>query len=344
MALCQSVVMMSKLLKAPVRLLAAHFGEHRRSRDDARLWVLMYHRILPSSDSRFAAEEPGMLVTPESLDMQLAVAARHFEFVRLGDWLRSHEAGETLPAKACAITFDDGWSDNVEFALPILEKHNAPATIFLVSDMIGSKLRFWPNRLAVLLGEKTAAEHSSMHWLQERLAASGISLPTRPNEEQLAVIIDVCKLLPDDLLLHYIARAEQALNIAPADTADMISEAQFDQLAAHPLIDLGSHTCKHFRLNDSLDPDTATAEIRDSRQALETRLQRPVDLFCYPNGDYTEGARQQVERTYTGAVTTATGINTANSEMSAHTLKRIAINEGGSNSALRFESLLSGWF
>ena len=61
-----------------------------------------------------------------------------------------------LPKLACAVTFDDGWHDNYEFALPVLVQHNAPATIFLVSSYAGTAQRSRPNRLMGLLSAKFA--------------------------------------------------------------------------------------------------------------------------------------------------------------------------------------------
>jgi len=109
-----------------------------RWRRPGSLVVLMYHRVLPKDSPARRTEQPGMYVSPETLDLHLGELKRHFELVHLDDWLRRAEARSTLPRLACAITFDDGWRDNYDFALPVLARHGAPATIFLVSSYIGT--------------------------------------------------------------------------------------------------------------------------------------------------------------------------------------------------------------
>ena len=346
--------MLKALVKAPLLFLAARFGQHRRATaGEKRLWILMYHRVLPSTDPRFALEEPGMLVTPESLAMQLDIAKSLFTVVDLGEWIDKYNKGEPLPDKACAITFDDGWVDNLEYALPILEKAKTPATIFVVPEMIGTTKKFWPNRLAELILQTGEAWQTAepFQWLHQHLASRGMNIAKADSSpETIALIIDHCKSLSDKVLDANISESEKMLKgnttattgETPANTSGMINDKQLQQLAEHPLIAIGSHTCNHFRLNETLESETVEREICESKQQLENRLNLPVPLFCYPNGDYTKQARDLVAREYRAAVTTQRGINTAGADL--HELKRVAVNEGGSNSRNKFEALLSGWF
>ncbi|MEX1034286.1 MAG: polysaccharide deacetylase family protein, partial [Cellvibrionaceae bacterium] len=138
-------------LQASLDYAAYLFGTHKRTPKQPALWILMYHRILPKTDPRYAAEEPGMVVEPHTFEMHLEVLQRHFTLIPLGEWLSRRRNGQSLPPKSCALTFDDGWTDNYEYAFPILKRYKAPATLFAVSHMIGTNEMFWPNRLALLL-------------------------------------------------------------------------------------------------------------------------------------------------------------------------------------------------
>ena len=103
-----------------------------------RLLVLMYHRVLPDDHPDRLTEQPGMFVSPRTLDLHLATLRRYFELVHLDDWLKRAASGAELPRLSCALTFDDGWRDNYEYGFPVLQRYQAPATIFLVSGSIAT--------------------------------------------------------------------------------------------------------------------------------------------------------------------------------------------------------------
>ena len=126
---------------------------------NGQLLIIMYHRVLPKTDRRLENEEPGMYVTPETLDMHLTELAKISTLVHIEDWLALSKSGQLEDTLYCAITFDDGWADNYEFGLPLLQKHNAPATVFLATDYIDSNTTFWPERLAALMNQ--AEQHSA---------------------------------------------------------------------------------------------------------------------------------------------------------------------------------------
>lgn len=315
---------------------AARFGAHTRS-GTPRLWVLMYHRILPREDARSAHEEPGMIVTPETFRQHLHQLKQLFEVLPLSAWIERRNANKPLPDRACAITFDDGWLDNFEFALPILEQEQVPATLFAVSHMIGTQREFWPNRLARALIAAHDA-NAALNWLQ---GAPGYAPSRTPDREYTAALIDYCKRFPDSDLHAWLDDTEQRLNIAPAATPSLMSWDQLRQMQASGLVEVGSHTCNHFRLLDSLPRDTLAAEIAESRHRLEHELERPVQLFCYPNGDACVAAVEQVRRHYTAAVTTRRGINSSGTD--AHELLRIGVHEDISRTPGQFKARLSGW-
>src|SRR5690625_5912673 len=79
------------MIKPAVMAGADYFGAHRRKSSEPRLWVLMYHRILPLDDPRFALEEPGMIVQPDTFDMHLKEVQQHFDVVSLSEWVQRSE-------------------------------------------------------------------------------------------------------------------------------------------------------------------------------------------------------------------------------------------------------------
>ena len=323
-------------IKAGFNLTASHFGQHQQTPLEPKLWVLMYHRILPKTDARFALEEPGMVVTPETFDMHLNVAKQLFDIVSLSEWLAKAEKGEPLPAKACAITFDDGWLDNYEFALPLLQKHEIPATLYAVVDKIGTQFKFWPNIIAELIKNKSDALH------KHPMLKPALEATKKPfSVEVTAQCIAELKQYSEDEIFTTLNKVQwqQALkNSAPA----LMDWQQLEELEASGLVELGSHTCTHRRLDKSLANETLEYEIKHSQQILKQRTGKQVSQFCFPNGDYDEHALSLVKSTYKGAVTTTRGINKL-STLKPFELNRIALHEDGSNTAIKFGARLSGW-
>lgn len=298
----------------------------------------MYHRILPQVDMRYQNEEPGMIVTPDSFRQHLKIIKEHFAVLPLREWVERQSNGKTLPERTCAITFDDGWRDNFEFALPILEQEQTPATIFAVSDMIGTTQQFWPNRLAGLLTDPELSEHPTYRWLKEIPGyTSGKSL----DRENIAAIIDNCKRFSDPELEQYLESMEAAAGKAVTAKPALMSWDQIRQMQNTGLVDIGSHTCRHRRLLEGLPSDVLRREIVDSGNRIAEELGRPVKLFCYPNGDASNAAKELVSRHYLAAVTTQHGIN--DTTKAAHSLLRIGMHEDIANTEVKFRARLSGW-
>jgi len=329
---------MKKLIKGSLQLVASQFGPHRYS-GKSQLWALMYHRILPTSDPRFALEEPGMVVTPETFRQQLQWLKQLFTILPLSEWIARRDSGQPLPKRACAITFDDGWLDNYEFALPILQQEHVPATLFAVSHMVGTKLEFWPNRVAKLINATPNWQHApELSWLSQY---SGVSADAPVDRERLGRIIAQLKNLPDSELYQQLDLAELALNISPSAAPALANWDQLREMQNSGLVEIGSHTCHHYRLTDQLPADIMEREIVESRQRLEQQLDKSVSLFCYPNGDASPHAVRLVQQHYKGAVTTQRGINSASTP--AQQLLRLGVHESISNTRVKFQGRLSGW-
>ncbi len=328
------------MLKWPLRAAAARFGAHRKDRAEHRLWVLMYHRVLPVTDTRYDAEEPGMVVTPETFEMHLKWLRDHFELVQLRDWIAASGSSDPLPSRACAITFDDGWRDNFEFALPLLRQYSAPATVFAVSHMIGTETQFWPNRLAALLRQlpENWREQSALQWLQQ---FGDIPSAGDCDREQAAAVIARAKSLPDNEIEARLDDAEALLGDAATTAPPLLSWDQLRTMCDSGLVDVGSHTCRHTRLTDALNEQQMLTAICDSRNKIGAELNRDVSVFCYPNGDSNAYADEIVRSHYQGAVTTSHGINTAFSD--PYRLARISLHQGNSDSPLKLAARLSGW-
>jgi len=102
----------------------------------ARLSILIYHRVVPREDPMFPS-----LACRCGFDVQMRTLARQFNVIPLADAVAGMQAG-SLPARAACVTFDDGYADNAEIALPVLLRHRVPATFFVATDFLDGG-RMW---------------------------------------------------------------------------------------------------------------------------------------------------------------------------------------------------------
>lgn len=336
-----------QLLKSALVQLAARFGRHRKQKPaEPQLVILMYHRVLPADDPRAQLEEPGMMVTPQSFRLHMQTLREFFTPIQLSEWLQIRAEGGKLPAKACAITFDDGWLDNYEFAWPILRELEIPASIFLVAEMTGGREHFWPLRLAHICQAIATTcpeswQHPSVAWLRQAKTTYSFSQQA-PDQHQLSEIIAAAKDLSDSEVHQRLDTIEQALELKLADKPSLLDWRQVKEMLQSGLIEAGSHTCRHTRLTDDCLDEVLQHEIIDSKHLIEQHTGEIIKIFCYPNGDISEGAAALVKQHYLGAVTTQAGWNSAQSD--SHRLKRIGIHEDISYNRNRFLACLSGWF
>lgn len=339
----KSTTTLKRALKHPLELMSARWGEHTR-RGPPRLWVLMYHRILPRTDARYATEEPGMIVTPETFHDHLKQLKKLFTILPLSEWIMRQQQGQTLPDKACAITFDDGWADNYQYAMPLIQKEQTPITLFAVSEMIGTRKRFWPNRIAHLLDKASPQQLAELPWLNVdyHSITSARNLGNQHLAEYISRVINCLKKHSDEQVILWVTSAEHELNIANETNDTLMTWEQLQGMSQSGFVEVGSHTCNHYRLRSGLPETTMTNEIVNSQKQLQDKLDKPVNLFCYPNGDVCESAVKLVQKNYLGGVTTHRGVNNSLDVNSAQIL-RIGMHQSISDTNTRLNARLSNW-
>lgn len=333
-------------IKRCIQHVAAAFGRHTRKHKEPQLLVLMYHRILPHNDQRSLIEEPGMMVTPETLKLHINILKHSFEFVKLTDWIQLKNEGKQLPAKACAITFDDGWVDNFEYAFPVLRELHTPATIFLVSDMIGTNKTFWPERIARLMTTISQEypeywSHQELEWLQKDRANYQFS-DVPPIREELSTLIASVKKYSDKDIHDRLDHVETTLQLKIKNQSpSLLNWQQVTEMIDSGLVEMGSHTCNHIRLDKHTDITVLRHEILTSRDTIEANTGHKVKTFCFPNGDYCPEALTLVKQHYASAVTTESGWNTHNCDN--YCLQRIGIHQDISHDKISFLARISDW-
>lgn len=232
--------------------------------------ILIYHRVLPEQDKLFPTE-----VHRAQFDRQLGWLRTRFNVLPLLEAVQLAAAGR-LPARSACITFDDGYADNAEVALPVLQKHGLHATFFIATGFLDGG-RMWNDTVIESVRRAPGAvldatalglgRHALGSWEARRQA--------------VAALIGQLKYLP---LAQRLQQVEQVARLARAALPDdlMLSSSQLRRLHAAGM-GFGGHTVNHPILA-RLDSAAARREIAQGKAALEAVLDAPVRTFAYPNG------------------------------------------------------------
>lgn len=304
----------------------------------------MYHRVIPCNHADNNFEQAGMYVRPDTFKMQMQILKNNYNIMHLSEWLFKNRNNEVLPKITFAITFDDGWKDNYEYAFPVLKELEIPATIFLVSDYLGGNYVFWPNRLSYLLRKN---DLNNLLKLNEYAWIKTLSTGFKDDDIQslstfqIDAIIEQCKNISDTEML---ARVE-AMEIASGSNktrsvSNILAHEEVEKMIKNGLFQIGSHTRHHTRLLDYLSHSELDDEVINSKSLLEKMFSNKIHLFCYPNGDHSESAVTSVSNNYLAAVTTEHGWN--DSDSNPYLLRRIGLHEDISNNKVSFVSRISG--
>jgi peptidoglycan/xylan/chitin deacetylase (PgdA/CDA1 family) len=268
----------------------------------ARLSILIFHRVLPAPDPLFPGEQHG-----ERFDRLCTWVRRWFNVVALDEACR-RLAEHSLPARALAITFDDGYADNHDVAVPILRRHGLPATVFVATGFLDGG-RMWNDSLVEAV---RLTRHEVLDLQGAGLPGVGRLSVNSLAERRTAIdrLIGACRYLPS---AERSAAVEAVARAAAAELPRMLmmSSAQVQALHAQG-IGIGAHTVNHPILT-RLPLDAAREEIRAGRETLQALIQAPVSLFAYPNGrpgeDFAASHVSVVrELSFAAAVTTAWGV------------------------------------
>jgi peptidoglycan/xylan/chitin deacetylase (PgdA/CDA1 family) len=268
--------------------------------------ILMYHSVMDDPDQHGDAFG-GIIHSTRVFAGQMEVLARHYHPVSLDDLVEILAGRKSLPRRAVVVTFDDGYRDNCDVAVPVLNRIGIPAAFYVVVNSIASGRPPWPIRVRhALLSTRMASwsDPAARRW------------PLATREERLdafAAACVHCGRLAGEAQEIAVVAIEKQLDTTPyaADQGLMMSWEQLQALRKQGHV-VGSHSLSHPNLAQ-LSEREAEQELVDSKQKLEQRFSAPVWHFSYPNPvldphwtDQTAALSQRVG--YRTAVTSSRGL------------------------------------
>lgn len=238
-------------------------------------------------------------------ERQLRRLRRLGTVVPLAPALRLLSTGQPLPPRAIALTFDDGYRDNLELGAPVLERLGLPATFFLVPGILSGMVRPWWEEIAWALAR---TPRTTVEWDGRRLPVGG-----RPGRQSREWLTERLKEL--DEAARRRAVAELLERLEPDGQLDHM-ELFLDWDGARELVRRGFSVGAHSMEHAILARETPAAQLTDlveSRRCLEAELGVAVDLLAYPNGTRSDYDTATVEAArsagYAHALTARTGWN-----------------------------------
>jgi peptidoglycan/xylan/chitin deacetylase (PgdA/CDA1 family) len=218
---------------------------------------------------------------------------RKFDVVPLSAIVKKVLAGDPGTGREVALTFDDGLRNNLTKLYPILQRVEAPATFFIVPGLVDRNEWLWTHEARERL--------SSLSAVDCYIFAGELRAPA----PDCFGIVDWMKTVPNKQRLEILERVrERTKSFVPTpvqhEQFDLMTWEELQSLSPR-LITIGSHSMTHPILS-MISEDEIQTEIVESRRLLEQRLQRPVEYFCYPNGDFDDQIVAAVRKTYTAAI------------------------------------------
>lgn len=268
----------------------------------ARLPVLLYHRVLQQPDPL----QPGLPCAAE-VETQFRHLAALFRVLPLDEAVERLQDGRLPPAALC-ITFDDGYRDNFELALPLLARYRLPATFFVSTAFLGDGLMF-NDVIAEAIRRMPAGTLDLGHWGVGALPVGDLASRRSAIDAVTAAVKHATLDRRQQICDEVARRADAPL------PADLMMTAEQLRTLAHSGMTVGGHTVNHPILEVTGD-DEAWREIVDNRDAIHAITGTAPRAFAYPNGkpqrDYAERHVAMVRKAgYAAAVSTRYGIAAA---------------------------------
>jgi peptidoglycan/xylan/chitin deacetylase (PgdA/CDA1 family) len=262
--------------------------------------ILLYHRI-----AQLPTDPQLLCVTPAHFAQHIEILRKDYRPTGLQELSRIYQKGD-FPQRAVALTFDDGYCDNLATVKPLLERFDIPATVFVTTGYIGCQREFWSDELErLLLQPGTLPETLSLtingktyRWTLGKAASYRDEAYERhrtwnvvkkdasgPRQRLYEVLHRLIRPLPDEEQRRVLDTLLGWAGMEPMvrSTHRTLSANEVVCMAEGRLIDIGAHTVTHPVLS-AFPPAVQQTEIQGSKACLEGMLGSPVTSFAYPYG------------------------------------------------------------
>ena len=248
--------------------------------------ILCFHRILPDSqiDAKLNPNLIGLCYSEHNFDSLIFWISRNYKVVTL-DQLILHLDSKSKEFVVC-ITFDDGYKDNLTYALPILEKYNVPATIYVTTNFIEKDTMIWWFEIWDIIVKNS--------YLDFRYKNEHFQFYINNYDQKCSTFFALKKLFLSIKTEQHLELLYKITNSFDYKTYKNIflNYSELIYLANHELITIGAHTSNHENLKN-LKISELINEYINCKLELESIIKYPVNHFAYPYGNSTEANNRE---------------------------------------------------
>ncbi len=246
------------------------------------LTILLYHGVTANT-SLGIANYSGKHISIETFDEHMYTLQKCCNILTIDDVVMFVSQGRTWPNNAVVVTFDDGFKNNFQFAVPILEKYNIPAVFYICAGMVGTDKMFWVDQIEdcfnltsrgmieIMLDELHQFDLTST-WKKiaalETVKQFCKSTTTEEKNRVLSELSEKCAVIP---------------NVTHSVNYKMMSWDEVISMDKSPLFTIGGHTLYH-DIMTSRDIAVVDEDAQETLALLEGKLGHPVSHFAYPEG------------------------------------------------------------
>lgn len=238
--------------------------------------IFMLHRVLPNELKSKSSGNRLYEVTPEYLEKSIIYYLEQGYDVISMDELHKRLTSPNGNRKFVAYTFDDGYSDLMDFAYPIFKKYNLPFTLYLASGFPDKSVILWQYFF------EEAFHKDKLNYMSSKLSEVANSFCKSENEELINEFREV-------LINHDLNPSEPVSKLT-------LEWHQISEMLDSGLLNLGAHTVNHYSLN-TLSGKKIEREITESKKTIESRLGISVNHFAYPYGSRESVGEREIKIT-----------------------------------------------
>jgi peptidoglycan/xylan/chitin deacetylase (PgdA/CDA1 family) len=246
---------------------------------DSPALILLYHRVIDLEN-----DPQQLAVTPANFRLQIEYLKKNYNLVSISEFYQHLSGRKGFPGGTIILSFDDGYFDNYEYALPILEEYNSQAVFYISTGLLNTnKMTWWDDIQNIFL-----SDHPLPAELPLNIGENKLLISTSDKNQQL----DAYNKLHH--VLKYMRSEQREIVINSLyKWADLVRKGKefnrfmtYDELkslSASGSAVIGAHTQSHTPLS-ILSYDEQFKEITHSKNELESLIKKPVEHFSYPYG------------------------------------------------------------